>query len=1179
MRRRRGALLLQVLLVLLASLLGIVTNYATNVDDTPLVLRVLQKAAVPGIGVLILALIIGHVIAFRLESPAPQPRMWDQDRAPYPGLDAFTEGEAAVFFGRDVQIAELTRRLHASSERPSDRFVVLVGASGSGKSSLAQAGVMSRLRQRRWVILPVLTPGSNPIGALAAAAGAPDTAAAVRRLRRSPASLTDLLDESRRRGNRFRRMLLVIDQSEELLTLAGERERDLFLGAIAEALARDPRLWVLATVRIEFLRDFLDTSHAELFQSPVAIGTLGRSQLAQVIEQPAALVGLRFAPGLIEVMIEEAGTSDALPLLAYLLQELYFSVGPNALVTEDAYRALGGVAGALARQADYVVVELRGEQGVDAILSVLLKFVTIEGQDVTRRRVALEDLSADERAVVDAFVDARLLVTDVGDGRPYAQVAHEALFRQWPPLRQEVETRAEQLRRRGELERWAADWEHSGRSADYLLTGERLTLARQWFAGLEEAGQASGEVRALIEASQRRDLAFLRRVSDGIAEHVLTNAERYPELSTMLSLAALSDCPPTQAARRALMTALAFNHLSDVLEGHTDAVRNLAWSPDGSRIATASRDGTARIWDAATGDTVTVIDGHDDMVEMVAWSPDSTKVATASRDRTVGIWDAATGQRRASLTEATDVVRCVAWSPDGRWVAAGSRDLVVRVYEAATARLIRELHGHADNILGLAWSPDGARLASGSHERAVRVWDVETGEQCAMLEGPEDFVEGVAWHPDGEHVAAASGDQTVRFWHAATGRQDMLIRAHEERVWNVAWSPDGTRLASCGADRTARVWDPASAQEIAALRGHDGDVWGVSWSPDGSRLATASGDRTARVWHLTPRGVEETLLTGHRGPLRGAIHWSGARQQIVTCSDDGSVRFWDRESERQTVVISRHRDAVLGIASAGSVLFTCSADKTMTAWDVRPGVPARMLWSVDHADAVPEAIALAGDRLATAGRDRRIRLWSRADGSLLGELTGHRDWVTGVAWSPGGVLLASTSDDRTARIWDTGNARELTVLRGHDNWVDDVSWSPDERFVVTCSADRTARIWSAASGDQVAVLEGHEARVHAVAWSPDGTRIATASYDRTVRVWDARRGTEVGIIGVHRDRVTSAVWTPDSRYVITGSFDGTARLWKAETDLDELKAVARTRVFRPLSDDERRAHMLPVPDQ
>lgn len=214
-------------------------------------------------------------------------------------------------------------------------------------------------------------------------------------------------------------MLLVVDQFEEVVTLAGDRERAQFLDALRMCVEQDPGVRVLATLRVDFLARLLTTGHAEICQHPVTVGALGRSQFTQVVESPAALVGLSFAPGVVDAIVDDAGTDDALPLLAYLLQELYFASGPGGTVTEELYRELGGVAGALARQADHTVSELDHADGIAFVLRVLLRFVTVQGQEVARKRVPLSELTDRERHVVEAFIDARLLMSDAaGDGTP-----------------------------------------------------------------------------------------------------------------------------------------------------------------------------------------------------------------------------------------------------------------------------------------------------------------------------------------------------------------------------------------------------------------------------------------------------------------------------------------------------------------------------------------------------------------------------------------------------------------------------------------------------------------------------------------------------------------------------------------------------------------------------------------
>ncbi|MDT6982668.1 AAA family ATPase [Streptomyces lusitanus] len=1174
---------LQILLALVACLLGIATNYATSTDEAPWILEAIQRFSVPAIGVLIVALVVGQVVVYRLENPAPPRVEWPRERVPYPGLDAFDEDEAPVYFGREAQAAELTRRLHATATRPEERFLALVGASGSGKSSLVRAGVMPRLRESRWTVVPAFAPGADPLGALAGALAAAghghETAGAVlRRLRQGPDALRGEL--SRLREGRFRRTLLVVDQFEEIVTLAGERERAQFLEALRTCTERDPAVRVLVTLRVDLLGRLLGTGHAELLQHPIAIGTLGRAQLVEVVERPGTLVGLRFVPGVVDSIVNETGTDDALPLLAYLLQELYFAAGPGGTVTEELYRRLGGVPGALARQADNTVTALGAGVGIDFVLRVLLRFVTVEGQEVARRRVPLSELDERDRHVVDAFVEARLLRTEVAGGgsaadgsEPCAQVTHEALFRQWAPLRQEVEARAERLRERAELERWAADWERAGRSDDYLLTGERLTAARRWLEALEEAGQASEPSRALVEHSQRRDLTFLSQVSESIGRQVLLNAESEPERSLLLSLAALDECAPTPSARRGLMAALAASHLRSRLDGHTDTVRHIAWSPDGRMLATASRDGTGRVYDAPSGRVRLVLPYDGVMVESVAWSPDSAQLATVGRDHVVQIWDAVTGEPVRTLVGARDINRQVAWSPDGRRVAASSKDRVVRVWETDTGRLTHELCGHREDVWGVAWSPDGDRLASAGHDQTAMVWDLTTGTAAITLIGHSDFVEGIAWSPDGRHIATGSGDHTARIWDAGTGELRLLLRGHTDYVWNVAWSPDGRMLASASSDRTVRVVDTEDAKVLAVLRGHTDTVWGVAWSPRGSMLATSSTDGTGMVWDLRPRGAEAVLADGHRGPVNQAA-WSGDGSRFATASDDGTVRVWDAATGVPAGPVTEAGDRVWAVAWApqGERLAFSTNDGLFRIADAHEGT------LFEHRGEVIEGCAWSPDgrRIATGSHDGTVRVLSAQDGTGLLRLTEHQDWVGRVTWSPSGRLLASCSDDRTCRLWDIVEGQQLTVLRGHDNYVEDVAWSPDETRAATASGDWTAAMWDVRTGRRIAVMRGHEGRVRAVAWSPDGRHIATGADDRTVRVWSATTCEEISVVGVHQDKVTSVAWSPDGAHLLTGSADGTARVWQAEPDYDRLRATARGRVFRTLTQEERRQHLLPL---
>ena len=453
MSRKRSPVQVQVLLFLLVTLLGVATgNLTKSIGALPWGLELLRRESLPLAGVTVL-LIIGMMIwQHRAEERLARP-VWDSDRSPFPGLEAFTEQDSAVFFGRDTEITELLDRLHPVVAAQANRLVAVVGPSGTGKSSLVQAGVVPRLRQGRggWIVVPPVVPGDHPLRSLARSLAAACPGHPTEDVL-GPRFIDDLRTTH---GRPNAPVLVIVDQAEELITLSGETERDSFLGLLASALEADPRLWIIMIMRTEFLNAFLGTEQARLFRDPVAVGTLGRAALIDVIEQPARRAGLTFdPPTLPQRMAADAGGGDALPLLAYALQELCLAAAPGGALTADAYQRIGGVAGVMTRQADKVAAELAGTDPAGPVLSTLLKFVTIGENKPTRRRVRRSVLTGTQWRVAEAFIAARLLTSDKDGDDASLDVAHEALFRSWEPLRQAIEACADQLRWSADLERW-----------------------------------------------------------------------------------------------------------------------------------------------------------------------------------------------------------------------------------------------------------------------------------------------------------------------------------------------------------------------------------------------------------------------------------------------------------------------------------------------------------------------------------------------------------------------------------------------------------------------------------------------------------------------------------------------------------------------------------------------------
>ncbi|MGV9642905.1 nSTAND1 domain-containing NTPase [Streptomyces sp. NPDC003514] len=1177
---------MDVLVMLVGALLGIATNYATGeADHVPWPLRVLREWSVPLVGVALVLLVAGQVWLHLLERPAAIKRSWDSTQPPYPGLEPFTEDDAGVFFGRDREIRDLVGRLHPSVPGRAHRFVAVIGPSGSGKSSLVLAGLLPALRRRRgsWAIASPCTPGADPLTGLASSLAAVGTDMTVDQVR---AELAGGAEGLRRCANRVRSvrggrtvpLLLVVDQLEELFTLSGEREREAFLSLIGEALAADPLLWVVATLRADFLTAFLESGQADLVRQPALVGVLGRPELFQVIEKPAECAGLAFAPGVTALMVDEAGGGDALPLLAYTLQELYLRAGPGGTVTEEDYRQLGGVAGTLSDQADRISAELRASDADAPVLATLLRFVTLELGEPTRRRVDRGELTEREGAVAEAFVAGRLLTG--ADG--VLDVAHEALFRQWPPLRQAVDARAEELRHRTELERWARDWEHSGRQEAYLLNGERLRVARQW---VEEAdGSPTGVplVAEFLECSARLDRASLERLADAVAARVVEIAASDPQLAILGALAALEECAPTSAAQQALHTAFNASRLRAVLRGHGEDVNAVAWSPDGARLATASDDGTIRVWNGERPADPVVLapDGGGSRVQSLAWSPDGRHLAGGSRDGTATVWDVGTGAEAGVLTGHGDAVEGVAWAPDGEWLATASSDRTVRIWDAVNLVESTRFTGHERPVWDVAWSPDGRRVASASDDGTVRVWSMAGGREVAAVAGHRAGVSAVAWSPDGQLLASVSEDRHVVVSAVADVDADAVTAGAGasrkrldcgEKLSCVAWSPDSRRLAVGDDVRTARVWD-LDTGESTLLSGHTDSVNGIAWH--GSRIATVSRDRTVAVWDVTAPGGQSRTLLGHKGSVT-SVSWSPDGTRLATASQDGTAVIWD---EGRGV-------AVGSLGHAGDVSQAVwSPDSSRLVTVSRGGVAAvrrvddrtELFALRGHADEITSVSwSPDGTRIATTSRDRTARLWDASDGAELKVLQGRDHWLGGGAWSPDGRHLATSLTDKALCVWDTEEGTVAATLHGHRDYAWSISWSPDGRRLATGSRDNTVRIWDPLAGTELRSLAGHRERVQGVAWSPDGGRLATVSWDRTVRLWDPADGREVKVIGVHDDQVNGLAWHPDGSRLATASRDRTVRIWDPAADLDALIESGRSRVFRRLTERERRAFLLP----
>ena len=689
------------------------------------------------------------------------------------------------------------------------------------------------------------------------------------------------------------------------------------------------------------------------------------------------------------------------------------------------------------------------------------------------------------------------------------------------------------------LSAWAVSSQQSAsRAAADALSAKSTSEAS---AANEAAAKSTAQANA-VEAQHQQQLSRSRE----LAAVALGQIDIDPERGLLIAIEAEkeADIYEAQDALRQLVFA---SGVRAVLRGHESVVNGAQFSPDGSQIVTASRDGTARVWAATTGEELAVLRGHTAEILDAQFSLNGKQIATASDDRTARVWNAATGEELTILNGHVGTVWRARFSPDGRQIVTASSDQTARVWDVATGKELVALRGHESAVIDAQFSPDGRRIVTASFDRTARVWDAATGEELTMLNGHEDTVWHAQFSPDGRQIVTASSDLMARVWDVATGRELAVLHGHESDVIDAQFSTAGKQIVTASKDETARVWDAVTGKEQAVLRGHKGRIASAQFSPDGRQVVTSSYDWTARIWDVAT-GKELAVLRGHVHVVLGA-QFAPDGKQIATASADKTARVWDATGGKELAILRGDTDHILYRAQFlpdSKRIIAAEDDQIAQVWDVATG---KTQADLDGYEGVCADIRFtsAGIQVVTLNSDQTVRVWDLPTGKELVVLHGHKDLVNSAQFSPDGKQIVTTSWDETARVWDIATGKEIIALRGHEGPVDSAQFSSDGSQIVTASQDRTVRVWDSATGKQLTILRGHTSEVYSAQFSPDGKQVVTASDDLTARVWDTMTGQEQVVLYGHENAVQSAQFSPDGKQIVTASRDGTARVWDAAT--------------------------------
>jgi WD40 repeat protein/transcriptional regulator with XRE-family HTH domain len=1086
---------------------------------------------------------------------------------PYRGLDPFGPGDADLFFGREAAVAELLAGLEAlaTTAGPPSPLVV-VGPSGSGKSSLLMAGLVPALRTgarlggRAAVDVRVVHPDDLPALTL----GSDGAAESIRRV-------------------------VVVDQFEEVFAA----DPDVRAKALASLVAACQRgVLVVLGLRADFFGHAVSEPVLldALRHGQQLLGPMTEAELRRAITGPAERCGVLVEGGLVDLVLSDlapgsppgfAHPPGALPLFSYALLATWQRAERNQLTIAD-YRAAGGIRGAIVQGAESLFAEL-SEPEQDAARDLFARLVRVDGSGPpTRRRAPLRELTGPaesddprdtaSRAVLERFVAARLVTVDAET----VGVSHDALLDAWPRLRDWIEEDRAWLHDRTLLADTAASWVEAGRDETLLLRGSRLQRIAE-STGPARRAALSPDERDLLDSSlarqaheqqtvlrhARRTRRLLAAVTCLAAAAVVlatvavtssdaANQAKNQALSRQVAIEA-TELAPTDPSLAAQLAVAAYR-ISPTVQARSALVGATAGEiptrllgPVGPDFVAVGDHGSLLAVARSADDSVAVYRLHPTPTAplavfrvgppaardfAVALSPDDPLLAVGGTGHRLTVWSLGAPrhpQRLATLGGFTGTIYSIAFSPHGRRLVAGASDGTVREWSLASPRtpspgsVLRLPGGGA--VKAVAYSPDGQFLAAGGGAGTLAVWNTAlAGTETPLSQSIPDgaTIETVAFNPAGTELATGGDDLALRIWTVSpTGGVAIArppIAAATSQLFAVAFSPDGHTLAVGAADGHVQLYDTSSWSATGAFETPD-PVTSLVFTAGDHHVVTGDSGGATRIWSLPA----STTFTEP-----GRVYYLGyvANDRLLVAGSggtSGSATIWQvfgrADLERLADIEPPPSfGPVAGAAAAnpsGTVVAVADAAARIQLYDTtRPTAPTPLGPPLTGNSPYIEQLGFSPDgRILAASDDSgQVRLWRVTNPGRpqpLPTLRGTTGEVLGFAFDNRGRLLATASTDNRVRLYriaDPHHPRQLATLGGFRSYVYDTAFTPDSRTLIACSADGTIRLWDIADPRHPRLLgdplTGPTGYVYAIAVSPDGRSLAAAVTTHAVWLWD-----------------------------------------------------------------------------
>jgi len=580
----------------------------------------------------------------------------------------------------------------------------------------------------------------------------------------------------------------------------------------------------------------------------------------------------------------------------------------------------------------------------------------------------------------------------------------------------------------------------------------------------------------------------------------------------------------------------------------------IAYSPDGSVLASGAADGTIKFWDIKSGRLKRTLKAHSDSVEALSYSADSKILASSSSDGSIKLWEVKSGQLKQKFEGVGEWVKVLSYSPDGLVLAFESYN-TIKLLNVKSGQVMQTLEGHKKSIEALSYSPDSNVLASASSDGSIKLWDAKLGQLKQTLKGHEKWVRALSYSADGNVLASASSDGIIKLWETKSGQLKLIVEGHKGSIEALSFSPNGDVLASASNNGTIKLWDVKSGHLKLSFKGDEDGVFALSYSPDGHELAFLSEGKTIKLWDTKSEKFKQDFQ--YNNDLIHSVSYSPDGSVLASTSYK-TIKLWDTKSGELMQMLKGHEGDVWGLSYSpdGRTLASGSADTTIKLWDVKTGYLKQTLKEKekekeqDQEKGKNEIRTLSyspnGRILASGSLDKTIKLWDAKTGQLQQTLEGHEGEILALSYSPDGNVLASGSSDSTIKFWDAKSGQLKQTLKGHERAILTLSYNDDGHVLASGSSEGTIKLWDTASGQLKQTLKEHEGEVLMLSYRPKSNVLASASQNGTINLWDTKLGELKQTLKRSEGGIRALSYNPNGSVLAFGEKDGTINFLDGE---------------------------------